>query len=496
MFNKVLKPHFAIVLLFLLVGWFLYTFRILEVPPGINGDEAVIGYNAALVAKNGFDSNGKFLPLFTGIAVSKDWKQPVTVYATALAFRIFGPSYFILRSVSVFFVLLSGILIFLLVYELLDLKVALWSLLIFATTPIVMIQSHLALENIAPVPFITFFLWMMVRYNKEKRVRFLVLAAATLALSVFSYLGLRIILPSLITITVLFIYYLNKEKPKVAVKLVLIFLAVLIPFLLILIVAKGNYPGSLLGLYRSFEISSYQRFILTYISSFDWSFLFINGDVTPYHSTGKHGVFLLASLPLFLLGIVRIIQKKQPVLIFIMSAFFLMPIFFGLASDIYRGSRLLSLIPPYIVISSLGILVLTGIRNKLRRVVLISIVTTLIIFNFADFTRDYWHEYPQRVKSEFSKPYHLAYERAAFLSRQSNLTPFIQDDFRMQNKVAQNFFEQVYFPNGLRTWSGGQVLPDKSIIIVSDYFLSKKKDILQEKIGDGEFGILINNENR
>ncbi len=496
MFNKVLKPHFAIVLLFLLVGWFLYTFRILEVPPGINGDEAVIGYNAALVAKNGFDSNGKFLPLFTGIAVSKDWKQPVTFYSTALAFRIFGPSYFILRSVSVFFVLLSSILIFLLVYELVGLKAALWSLLIFSTTPIVMIQSHLALENIAPVPFITFFLWMMVKYSNKRKVRFLVLAATTLALSVFSYLGLRIMAPSLIVLTILFIYYLNKVYARLAVRKILIFLTVFIPFFLVLVVAKVNYPGSLLGLYRSFEITSYQQFILTYISSFDWSFLFINGDVTPYHSTGKHGMFLLASLPLFLLGIASIIQKKRPILFFIIAVFFFMPIFFGLASDIHRASRLLSLVPPYIVISSLGMLVLTGMKNGLWRVMLIFLVTTMIIFNFADFIKDYWYEYPKRVKSEFSKPYHLVYERAAFLSRQSNLTPFIQDDFRMQNKAAQNFFEQVYFPNGLRIWSRDQELPDKSIIIVSDYFLSKKKDILQEKKGDGEFGILINNEDK
>ncbi|MDP3758135.1 MAG: hypothetical protein Q8Q86_00290, partial [Candidatus Daviesbacteria bacterium] len=91
----------AALLLFFIFGWFLFTFRILDVPPGINGDEAVIGYNAALVARNGFDSNGKFLPLFTASAGSRDWKQPVTFYSTVLAFRIFGTTYFVLRAVSV-----------------------------------------------------------------------------------------------------------------------------------------------------------------------------------------------------------------------------------------------------------------------------------------------------------------------------------------------------------------------------------------------------------
>lgn len=483
-------------LLFFIFGWSLFTFRILDVPPGINGDESVIGLNAALVAKNGIDSNGKFLPLFTTIAGSQDWKQPVTFYSTSLAFRIFGTSYFVLRAVSVFFVLLSGSLIFLLVYELVGFRAALWSLLIFATTPIVMIQSHLALENIAPVPFIAFWLWTVVKYSKDRKDRYLILAAVSLALSIYSYLGLRLVAPPLIILTAFFIYYLNRKDPGRGARKSLTFLAAIIPFLLILLVAKGIYPGSLLGLYRPYQISSYQQIILSYISSFDPSFLFIKGDTTQYHSTGKQGMFLLASLPLFLLGAARVIQKKQPILTFVMVSFFLIPIFYGLGSDIHRASRLLSMIPPFVVISSIGTMTLMDTKHKLWRFVFIFAAILVISFNFVDFLRDYWYEYPKRVKSEFSKPYHLVFERAAFLSKSNNLTPFIQEDFKMQNVIAENFFEQVYFPNGLKMWKGDQMLPDKSIVIVSDYVLSKKHEIPQENVGEGEFGMLINNENK
>lgn len=486
----------AVLVLFFIFGWLLFTFKILDVPPGINGDEAAIGYNAALVAKSGFDSNGNFLPLFTAVPGSQDWKQPVTFYSTALAFRIFGTSYFILRAVSVFFVLLSGSLIFLLIYELVGFRAALWSLLIFATTPIVMIQSHLALENIAPVPFIAFWLWTIVRYSREMKNRYLILAAVTLALSIYSYLGLRLIAPSLIVLTVFFIYYLNRRYPRRGAIKIFTFLAALIPFLLILLVAKGIYPGSFLGLYRSYKIISYQQVILPFISSFDPSFLFIKGDVAPYHSTGKHGMFLLASLPLFLMGVVKIIQKKQPILLFVMASFFLIPLFYGLASDIYRGSRLLSLIPSYVAISSIGMMTLMGIRHKLWRLIPVITIILVIFLNYADFLKDYWYEYPKRVKSEFSKPYHQVFERAAYLSRANNLTPFIQEDFKMQNVIPENFFEQVYFPNGLKMWKGDQMLPDRSIIIVSDYLLSKWSDTPQEKLNQGEFGILINDETK
>ena len=45
-----IKTIFLVVLLIVL-GWIFFTFKITEVPPGINGDEATLGYNAALLSK-------------------------------------------------------------------------------------------------------------------------------------------------------------------------------------------------------------------------------------------------------------------------------------------------------------------------------------------------------------------------------------------------------------------------------------------------------------
>lgn len=488
MFNK---SSLITVLLFITAGWFLFTYRILDVPPGINGDEAAIGFNAALVSRSGYDSNKRFLPLFTAAKGSNDWKQPVTFYFEAAAFRIFGPSYFTLRAVSVFFVLISGAIIFFLVKELFDIKTAVWGLIVFATTPIVMISSHLALENIAPVPFIALWLWMMVKYGKDAKIRYLVLAAVSLGFGIYSYLGLRLIVPPLAALSSAYILYLGRKSIKTAVCRIFIFLLFFIPFLAVILAIKNQYPGSFFGQYRPYKIASYQQLVLPYVSSFDPSFLFIRGDVTPYHSTGSQGVFLLAGLPLFVAGIVRILQGKQPIQIFILLAFFLMPVLYGLASDIHRGSRLLSLIPPYTAISAIGMMVLTGLRKKIWRLILIPTVVILIFSNFADFLNDYWYQYPGRVKSEFSKPYHLVYDKAYNLGKLNNLNIFIQDDFRKQNQIAQDFFEQVYFPGGLKLWNSNQPVPENSIVIVSDYILSQKKNINREEV-TGDFGILIN----
>lgn len=491
-FNIARFQVITILLFFLVFGWFLFTYRILDVPPGINGDEAAIGLNAALVARSGFDSNGKFLPLFTAAAGSNDWKQPVSFYSTVLSFRLFGVSYFMLRAVSVFFVLLSGILIFFLIFELANLKTAIWGLLIFATTPIVIIQSHLALENIAPVPFITFWLWMIVKYSKETKLKYLILAGVSLGLGIYSYLGLRLIAPPLTAASVIFVYYLSRKKPKEATSQIIIFLLVMVPFWIIFLLLKNQYPGSFLGQYRPHTISSYQQLLLPYISSFDPSFLFIKGDVTPYHSTGKQGMFLLASLLLFILGLVKILQKRQPILLFILSTFFLVPVLYGLTSDIHRSSRLLSLIPFYVVTVSLGMGTLFDIRSKWR-FICIAILVLLISLNFTDFLRDYWFEYPNRVKAEFSRPYHLVFQKAKQLAQENNLTVFIQNDFRMQNPIAIDFFEAVYFPNKLSTWEIGQSLPQSSLIIVdSSAISSKAEQVVVDRIEGTDYALLIN----
>lgn len=479
-----------IVFLILLIGWFLLIFRILEVPPGINGDEAVIGLNAALVARTGYDINGRFLPLFTADKNSWDWKQPVTFYSEVIAFRLFGPSFFTLRAVSVVFALLSGVLIFFVVRELLGIKTAIFGLIIFLLTPIVVIQSHLALENIAPVPLITIWLWMLIKYSKKQNRKYIAISAICLGISFYSYLGLRLIAPTLAIISTVFIYLINKSLKK-AMPAILTFIVSLIPFLLLLILVKNSYPAAILAQNRSSNLSSYQQIILPYLSSFDPSFLFISGDATPYHSTGKHGMLLLATLPLFALGIFQIAKKNTFIFNFILLTFFLAPIPLGITPSIHRASRLLFLLPFDIIFICLGLNFLIEIRKKLLRYLFLWGLFILIGLNAFDFTYDYWYEYPNRVKAEFAKPYHLVFERAYQLSKEKNSQVSIQHDFRSYNSTAIDFFEQSFFPNKLIHWQGGQPLPQNSILIASDNNLSIIKDATLEIFGDNGFGLAI-----
>ncbi len=60
--SKYKKSIFIII--FFLILWFLFTYKITEVPPGINGDEASIGYNAISISQTLRDENQRLLSIF------------------------------------------------------------------------------------------------------------------------------------------------------------------------------------------------------------------------------------------------------------------------------------------------------------------------------------------------------------------------------------------------------------------------------------------------
>ncbi len=492
--------NLLVLLIFCLIGWFLFTYKLTDTPPGINGDEAAIGYSSALIAKTGYDSRGKFLPVFTTVGWP-DWKQPVTIYSTVLMFKLFGISYFNLKAVSALFILLSGIIIFFLIKEIFDEKTAIISLIIFSTIPIVMIQSHLAIENIAPLPLASFWLWMLAKYTKNRKTKYLIFSAVALGFSLYSYLGLRLIMPVLVFLSIYYIYYLNNgfnlKRKIVGLNSLVIFLIILAPFLIFLFFVKDQYPAAVFALNKPRNISSYQEFLLPYISTFDLSFLFMEGDSTPYHSTGREGMFLLATLPLFILGLFKIATNKKPMYLFILAVFILSPILYGLPGSIHRASRLIVLIPSYIILTILGIRFLLEMRSKIR-FYLIYIIWIFIFLNYYFFLMDYWFDYPQRVNQSFEMPVHTVYDKVAKISKKENLRVLIHGDISMKQPFAYEFFKMAYLPESVK-WEESPSLPKRSIIMVTEQVFNRTLKNLSGvevlKNGNMDLILVINRSN-
>ena len=149
-----MKKFFPSILItvFLIVVGFFFSYRITQTPPGLTTDEAAFAYNAALLEKTGHDQNGRFMPVFVLSINGVDWRQPVSQYFITAFFKIFGPSIFSLRLSTVVILLLSTFLIYFWLSKIDNRQTGIIGSLVFLTTPIVMIQTHMALDNIFPYP--------------------------------------------------------------------------------------------------------------------------------------------------------------------------------------------------------------------------------------------------------------------------------------------------------------------------------------------------------
>lgn len=473
---------------------FLFTFKITDVPPGINGDEASIGYNAISISQSLRDENGRLLPIFFLTMGGKDWKQPVTIYSTALLFKIFGPSYALLRLVSILFFLSTAVILYIFLKDVFDDKLALGGLVIFTATPILLIQSHLALENIAMLPFVVFWLYAIYKFEKTEKSKFLILAGISLGLSFYSYNGMRLVAPILLFLSLGYILFLNGFSLQKSCSKFKFVVYGLIPFILLIPIAQIKYPGALFGNREADQITSYQQFVLPYLSSFDLSFLFMHGDITPYHSTGKHGMFLLTTLPLFFLGVYQILQRKTPILILAVLAFVLSPLLYGFVGSVHRGSRLLVLIPFYSIISLAGVQLILQFKKNILKTAFISFAILLFVVNYVDFLKTYWFEYPNTVKDSFSGPIHSSFKVLVEQSKELKVEPLVEKGIYGQNIEASKFFEKVYFSKGLKFWSIGDDVPKGSIIFVriADAMNLEQKGFKRINTGTEQYGLIIN----
>ena len=150
-------------------------------------DEGVIAHNAALISKTGRDQNGRFMPAFILSSDKMDWKQPVSIYLTAIYFKIFGMSLWVFKLVNVSVALVSLCLMWVLLRTLLGDREAVWGTIILMTTPMVVISTRIGTEAISPLLFATAWLLTSALYRKNVRLINLVLSALTLGGGLYSY---------------------------------------------------------------------------------------------------------------------------------------------------------------------------------------------------------------------------------------------------------------------------------------------------------------------
>ena len=206
-----MRKNNLLVLIFI-IAFVLRFWHLGSNPPSLSWDEAAWGYNAYSLGLTGKDEFGRFLPL-DYLESFGDFKPPVYAYLTVLPVKIFGLNEFAVRFPSALLGTLTVLLVYYLVNELFinELKrenklvnsltrnklIALIASFLLAISPWHIILSRAAFEaNVATfflVAGVTFFL-----IGTRKKSWFLLLSAASFALSLNTFNTARIVAPLLI----------------------------------------------------------------------------------------------------------------------------------------------------------------------------------------------------------------------------------------------------------------------------------------------------------
>jgi 4-amino-4-deoxy-L-arabinose transferase-like glycosyltransferase len=474
-------PLFIGIISLTLIGVF-FSYRILETPPGLIVDEAAFGYNAALLARTGHDENGRFMPFFVLSLNGADWRQPVSQYYITAVFKIFGPSLLALRLSTVAVLIVSTFLMYFWLSKLLSRQAGIIGALIFITTPLVMLQTHMALDNIFPIPLTLLWLISLWYYSDTKKIKYLVLGGISLGINFYTYKAMRAVVPVWCILTVVYLFQglhgkFGRKDLEGFVKKSIYFGLGVLPFFAIIPILEKKYAGAVFNAH-GFSWSSIYDFLYPYLSSFDISFLFIKGDDLIWHSTGIHGMLLLASMPLFLFGLYKAFQKRG-MWTFLITVMFLTPILFGLVGSVHRASRLMAFIPAYVALATLGVGEITELKHKVLSRVILLVVVILFSANYFDFVKYYWYTYPVISRTYFlpSNTVAEAYSYLARVSEKNNLTPFIQNSAYDQEGYTGNFLEAANFSSPLKSWKPGDILPSKSIVMAKLAHQPKLKTI-------------------
>ena len=156
-----------------------------NIPPGLSNDEANIGYEAWSIATTGKDQWGNFFPIvFQGFG---NWSLPVYIYLTVPFVWILGPTVPAVRAVSALSFLVLVLLVYAIVKKLRP-QIAFPAAVMTAVTPWVYGLTRIATE--APLAMAFFLTAIYFFLEPPKRRQWVIVSAAFLMLSIFTYYGM------------------------------------------------------------------------------------------------------------------------------------------------------------------------------------------------------------------------------------------------------------------------------------------------------------------
>lgn len=418
------------------------TFKLTSVPPALNQDEAVNGYDAFTLGINLKDHHGNFLPPM--LESFGDWASPLITYITIPFVKIFGLSLFSVRIVVALLGVGSVYLMYLFLLEVFKrTDLALLGAFLFAVSPWHVTLSRWAIPpGIVPF-FLLLFLWtFLMAVNKQRKIgsawQYLIPGIAG-GLLTYSYPTMKLFVP--IFIFVLALIYLRGKS----------FLIFLVSFIIIvspiyiLTASDPKYNARFAGVSG---LGTKKEIIVRYFDYFLPHFQFQTGDPDFMHQVPGFGnsypflsVFFYLGIIICILGQIKVvvikgIDPKTYSLLLIWLILF--PVAAMLTRDRNMVLRVVHGLPLVVIFSTLTLAYFWQYLKKPYTSVIIVVVFLLGILGFGKFMKFYFTRYPDLVFQQFQ--YGIA-QYSNFLLR--NEMKF--DKVIIDNNINQPYIYYLFF---------------------------------------------------
>jgi hypothetical protein len=411
----------------------LRLFNLSHIPPGVNRDEASIGFTAKSLSQTGRDEYGRFLPL--SFESFGDWKLPLYIYSVIPLTNILGTTELAVRLPAALAGVLTVAAIFYLTRILFAAEtVSLLAAFVLAISPWHMHISRVESEAIVAVLLMTGGTALFIKALRHKSLNYLIGAAVALGLTYFTYHGNHVST----TLLIIGLFGIYKSELFAIRKW---FVAAGIGGLLFATILSATFSadhtkisgisifGNPMVVYEKIETPRTSHpnptdilarlehnratyavvtILQNYLMSYGPEFLFIKGGGNSAHNIHGYGNMHAIESIFLLLGVVWLIGKlknKEAKLILWWLA--LGGVAAAITKDAPHSNRMLAVIPALAICVALGITHLfTFFSKKITR-----ISTLILIVAYAFSLLYYWDLYFIHFPREEAANWGYAYKK-------------------------------------------------------------------------------------
>lgn len=416
------KTKFWLLFLIFLLGLLLRYSFLNEAPPGLNRDEASIGYTSYSLLNTGKDEYG--VPWPVSFKSFGDWKLPLYIYMDIPFIKYMGLNDTAVRLPSVILSSFTVLLVFFLTEELFAATaLSLTASFLFALSPWSIHLSRNASESTVGIFLTSLGLLLYLRYPQKKLL--ILLGTVFLALPLFTYHGYHIFTVLLFGGLIFFLW--KKTNPVNFWLSVFVF-----GFLSIFIFSKtlltadrtkisglfaignpalvyekvttdrlqdpqGGFSASVLHNRVLFTVISV---IQNYVRGYSPEFLFLTGGGNTQHNIPDFGNLYLWEAPFLVAGFFYLLKSKSQYRNLMLWWLFIGPIAASITKDAPHTNRMAPILPLLSIVVALGFLK-TSISFKVSKF----LISGLLLLNFIIWTDRYYIHFPMKRAALWGEGY-------------------------------------------------------------------------------------------